>query len=245
MSKQTIIPPDLDDLLEELKNSIFAKMNCIQIGKIETVNLEEQTAEIKIQVKRRVQGSKTVDYPLLVDCPIVVMQGGGAFLEFPVKPGDYCLTFFNDRDIDTWWSTANVSEPPTKRKHSLSDGFALVGINPKTSVLDLSGDKVVLNATGYPLEIKTDKSSVIESNGSIIDGGSGDVDIVTGVATNLNPAARKEDLTIIDGVTDAAFIAWIANVSSVLNGLVPGSVPSIPVTASGKINSGSLGVNIG
>jgi len=31
MSKQTIIPPDLDDLLEELKNSIFAKMNCIQI----------------------------------------------------------------------------------------------------------------------------------------------------------------------------------------------------------------------
>ena len=220
---QTVIPPDLDDVLNELRNSIFANLNCIQIGKIESVNLEEQTAGIQIQVKRKKGDGSIIDYPLLVDRPVIVMQGGGAFLEFPIKAGDFCLILFNGRNIDTWWDTANVTEPPTKRKHSLSDGFALVGINPKTSVLDLSGDKVGLNATGYPLEIKTDQNSVIESNGSIIDGGTGDVDIVTDLATNLNPAARKEDLTLIDGVTDTAFIAWIANVSAVLNGLVPGS----------------------
>ena len=160
MLSQSVVPPDLDDVLAELKTSIFANLNCIQIGKIESINLEEQTAEIQIQTKRKKSDGTTIDYPLLVDCPIIVMQGGGAFLEFPVKTGDFCLIMFNDRNIDNWWSTANVTEPATKRKHSLSDGFALVGINPKNSVLDLSGEKVVLNATGYPLEFKTDQDTI-------------------------------------------------------------------------------------
>ena len=161
MSSQTIIPPELDDVLNDLRNSIFANLNCIQIGKIESINKEEQTVEIQIQMKRTINNEKSVSYPLLVDCPLIVMQGGGAFLEFPVNAGDYCLVLFNDRNIDIWWDTANITEPLTKRKHSLSDGFALVGINPKTSVIGLTGDKVILNATGYPLDIKTDKDITI------------------------------------------------------------------------------------
>lgn len=157
------LTPDLDDVLAGLRNSIFANLNCIQIGKIESVNLQEQTAEIQIQIKRRKANDNIINYPLLVDCPIVVMQGGGAFLEFPIKKGDYCLVLFNDRSIDEWWSTVNVVEPRNRRKHSLSDGFALVGINPKTSVLDLSGDKVVLDATSYPLEVK---GETIQLNGN-------------------------------------------------------------------------------
>jgi len=162
MFEQGIIPPDLDNILNDLKNSIFANLNCVQIGKIEKVN-NNQTVEIQIQVKRRIKGLETVNYPLLVDCPLMVMQGGGAFLEFPVKKGDYCIVLFNDRNIDTWWDTANIKEPLTKRKHSLSDGFALVGINPKTSTLGLSGDKVGLKAVGYDIEITTDKNIIFDN----------------------------------------------------------------------------------
>ena len=148
MSNTQVNPPDLDDVLNLLRNDIFANLNCVQIGKIEKVN-NNQTADIQIQVKRRVPG-KIISYPLLVDCIYFVLQGGGAYLDFPIKKGDYCLVFFNDRDIDDWWETANVKEPRTKRKHSLSDGFAFVGINPKTKILDSDGSIVRLLGTSGP-----------------------------------------------------------------------------------------------
>lgn len=166
MSNQTVTPPDLDDVLGELKNSIFATLNCIQIGKIEKVN-DNQTVEIQLQFKRRVKNSETIDYPVLVDCPYFVLQGGGAFIEMPIKPGDYCIILFNDRNIDTWWDTANVKEPLTRRKHSLSDGLALVGINPVTALLNMAGDIMRLNATGFPFKIETDKK--VEVQGSTVE----------------------------------------------------------------------------
>jgi len=139
--------PDLDDILEQLSNDIFASLNCVQIGKIEKVN-NNQTVEIMIQVKRRVP-TGTINYPMLVDCPYVIMQGGGAYLDMPIQAGDYCLVLFNDRNIDTWWSTANVKEPRDRRKHSLSDGIALVGINPESSSLETDGQVVrLLGASG-------------------------------------------------------------------------------------------------
>lgn len=146
---QTIIPPDMDDLLVEMKNEIFATMNCIQIGKIEKVN-SNQTCEISLQLKRRISGSKIADYPVLVDCPYFVLSGGGAYIDLPVSPGDFCLVLFNDRNIDEWWSTANVKEPQDRRKHNLSDGIALVGIMPETTPLAKDGTFVRVLGTSGP-----------------------------------------------------------------------------------------------
>ena len=148
MSDRPIHEPDFDDVLEELKADIFATLNCVQIGRIEKVN-DNQTVEILIQVKRRVP-TGTINYPILVDCPYVVIQGGGAYLDMPIAVGDYCLVLFNDRNIDIWWSSANVKEPETKRKHSLSDGIALVGLNPQTGTLENNGQLVRLLGQSGP-----------------------------------------------------------------------------------------------
>lgn len=141
---RTRINPDFDDVLSILKNNIFASLNCIQIGKIEEYDTATQTVSVALQVKARSNGDAIIEYPLLVDCPVVVMQGGGAYLEFPIAAGDFCLVLFNDRDMDNWFTAANVTAPKTRRKHSLSDGFALVGINPQTKLLDLDGSVVRL-----------------------------------------------------------------------------------------------------
>ncbi len=212
MSSQTINPPDLDDTLKELKNEIFANINCVQIGKIEKVN-SNQTVEIQIQVKRRVNGDVTKDYPLLVDCPYFVLSGGGAYIDMPIKKGDSCIILFNDRNIDNWWSTENVKEPADRRKHNLSDGIALVGINSSVNPLDNDGTFVRLLGTSGP--------------GSEAE------------------AARKGDATLIDGVTDSVFIAWITTISAAVNALAPGSVPVVPTIATGKISGGSTEVKIG
>ena len=151
----TIMPPDLDDVLAELKNDIFANINCVQIGKIEKVN-SNQTVEIQIQVKRRVNGDITKDYPLLVDCPYIVLSGGNTYLDMPIEKGDKCIILFNDRNIDNWWSTENVKEPADRRKHNLSDGMALIGIGSDVNFFDLSGDAIGLRAKDKKIRLDND-----------------------------------------------------------------------------------------
>jgi hypothetical protein len=152
---KSVKPPDLNMLLMNLKKDIFTNLNCIQIGKIDTYDKVTQSCTIKIQVKRVINDTESKEYPLLVDCPVFVLQGGGAYIDMPIKKDDYCLILFNDRDIDIFWNDENLAEPNTNRKHSLSDGFALVGINSKNSVLSLDGEKVRIITNDYPFEVYT------------------------------------------------------------------------------------------
>lgn len=145
---------DLEDVIFAMKNNIFSTMNCIKIGKIEKVTTSEQTIEAQIQWKVTLEDGTVKRYPLLIDCPFFVLQGGGAFLDMPIKAGDYCILLFNDRDISNWLETGAEVELNTNRKHSLSDAIALVGINPSSSALALDGNKVILDATDFNVEIK-------------------------------------------------------------------------------------------
>ncbi len=66
-----------------------------------------------------------------LECP-VFMPGG---YRVPVQPGDECLIIFGDTAVDSWWASGGVQSPSSLRRHSLSDGFALVGFfsRPRTN----------------------------------------------------------------------------------------------------------------
>lgn len=213
MSDQQIVPPTLEDNLIEMKNETFATLNCVQIGQLQSYDATNQTAEVAIQVKRRVNSTTIADYPVLVDCPVFVLQGGGAYIDMPVRAGDYCIILFNDRNIDTWWDSGNVAEPLTRRKHALSDGMALVGINPRTAVRDLDGSLVRILGTS----------------------GAGSEEF----------AARQNDAIQSSSVEDNVFWSWVTTISSVVNSLAPGSVPTVPTSLTGLITGGSTEVKIG
>lgn len=139
----SIQDPDLRALLQAHKDEVFFGLNCHQVGQIEAFDAASQTARIKLMMQRVVfnkeQGLNAalqltptvVDYPVLVDCPVFVVSGGGAVFTVPVAAGDSCLVLFNDRDIDNWFATGAPAQPNTSRAHSLSDGFALIGFRSK------------------------------------------------------------------------------------------------------------------
>lgn len=130
----SIVRPEITTLLDQLRQEIFSGLNCHQVGQIVSFNPAKQTSTVEIMMNRIV-GSKTVQYPLLVQCPTYVMQGGGGRITFPITPGDSCLVLFNDRSIDTW-SIANTKDvPPTARLHSMSDGLVIVGFRPEANPL--------------------------------------------------------------------------------------------------------------
>lgn len=150
MKPDEMMPPNLKTILDEVKAEIFSTLNCVQVGRVEKITPGEQTVEVSIQIKRLARNGTSSFYPVLVDVPYFILQGGGAYLDMPITPGDYCIVLFNDRNLDVWWSTANVADPPTPRKHSMSDGIAIVGLNPASAPLDMDGDYVRLLGKSGP-----------------------------------------------------------------------------------------------
>lgn len=137
-----VVPPSENDMFDAFKQEIFRDINCARPGVIQSIDLGTQSVTVKLTIKEWIDSTAgvSIEYPILADVPLFVIQGGGAFLELPVKEGDGCLVLFSDRDIDNWWTSGNVGATPnTLRKHSLSDGFALVGLNDKVSPLSLTG----------------------------------------------------------------------------------------------------------
>lgn len=235
---ESIIPPDFDDVLVELKNEIFAQLNCVQIGKISAVN-DNQTVEITLQVKRRVQGDTITSYPVLVDCPYFVLSGGNAYIDLPIQVGDYCLVLFNDRNLDTWWSSENVAEPLTRRKHSLSDGIALIGISPESGAKEMDGTVTrILGPSGPGAELeaarKTDEVKSTATEDATF------WSWITRVNTfNASWISALETLENSGG-TEAGVVAYAVAMQSLL-----ATLATAPVTLTGKITGGSTEVKIG
>lgn len=140
--KTRVIEPSENDTLDAFKDEIFRDLNCVRPGVIQSIDLSVGSVTVKLTIKEWIDSTAgvSIEYPILTDVPLFVLQGSGAFLELPVKKGDSCIVLFSDRDIDNWWISGNEGTTPnTLRKHSLSDGIALVGLNTKAQPLALSG----------------------------------------------------------------------------------------------------------
>lgn len=141
------LPTDLSlkDVLDLWRKQILLDFNCHHIGTIQSFNSVNQTVTVTINyTKTRFEQDPTTglynpvqeNYPILTECPLVILGGGNANLTFPISPGDECLLLFNDRNIDTWFQTGLTAPVATFRLHSISDAVALVGLRSFSNFLD-------------------------------------------------------------------------------------------------------------
>lgn len=195
LAKDSILEPDLEVVLQTLKLDIFRTLNVLRVGKITSFDATRKTAEIQIVFRRVLPNGTIVQHPLLVDCPVVVLQGGGASLQLPIAVGDSCIVLFSDRNLDYWFKTGADGPPLDARCHDLSDGIALVGINPLTSAM------VAISSTEARLISGDAKVAVLldGSEASLIQGAA-EVTAVSGKVRVKNGATDL--LTLIEGLID-------------------------------------------
>lgn len=134
----------LSDLLEMFRKNLLLELNCHAIGTIQEFNKTNQTATVTINYKKVFYKSQSnnsvytpvlVDYPALIDCPVVFPRGLSCGMTYPVNVGDECLVLFNDRDLNTWFSGDSNNEPGTGRLHSMADGIVIVGLFSSVNAL--------------------------------------------------------------------------------------------------------------
>lgn len=134
---QTPNDPQLADLMDQLKREIMLELCSTHVGTIQNFNSSLQTVQATINYAQTffmlndvtgVYAPVLRNYPLLIDCPCIVLGGGSSWINTPIQAGDECLLLFNDRDIDSWFQSGQFGAVATGRTHSFSDAFALVGV---------------------------------------------------------------------------------------------------------------------
>ncbi len=161
--------PELSDVIHKIKSDVGYALNCVQIGTIESFNKLTNTASVSINFKRQLPDGSTLDYPLLCDCPVFILSGGGASIEMPITAGDTCLILFNDRNIDNWFYSGQVTTPANPRAHDISDGICLVGVRALTKAAPMSDKAIRLMGYSKKIAVKNTAASLKTIFDSLLD----------------------------------------------------------------------------
>lgn len=210
---QNFIPqtPDLNLWLRFAMANFAASINCISLGTVDYFDPDKQTVNIAINYLRIIKGGnpnlpnpatndQTSDiylpYPILIRCPLIINQGGGATITMPIKKGDTGIVLFNDREIDTWITTGQTTYPHNLRTHDLSDGIFLSGINnlnnPIVSYdnvnlkISFGGGFITISPTGI-ITIEKGSSSISIDTSNNINISATNVTITGSTQVSINP----------------------------------------------------------
>ena len=145
---------------------------------VKTVDYAKQTLTCQPAIREQMNDGNGnlswVEIPILLDVPFMVYSGGGYCLTLPIKPGDDCLVVFGDCCMDAWWQNGGVQNQVERRRHDLSDGFAIVGFRSQPGVVSgySSGTAQLRNAAGDAvIEISGSTINIRASGGVNISGG--------------------------------------------------------------------------
>lgn len=159
--QDTILEPELTDAQAQLKLDIFRTMNCVAVGEIQSFDSTKKTVTVQHLFKRVLADGTTKSRPILLDVPVLTLQGGGGAITFPITKGDQCLLLFSDRNLDAWYQNGAEAPPFTDRAHDISDGIAIVGLNALTSAVSpYEASAVKLSFGGAIIKLKGGKLSI-------------------------------------------------------------------------------------
>ena len=132
-------------------------------GIIQEFNPATQTATVQVAIREKIRNNdlseQWLNIPLLLDVPVVLPRAGVFILTMPIKKGDECLILFADMCIDAWFSNGGIQNQIEKRRHDLSDAFAIIGV--------WSQPRKVLNYASDSVQLRTEETDPLQGAGYI------------------------------------------------------------------------------
>ncbi|MDF2636580.1 MAG: putative bacteriophage protein [Pelosinus sp.] len=129
---------DKNELYRRMMNEEITGLRVASPGIIQSFNDDAQTVTVQIAIREKININGNITWeeiPELLDVPLIVLGGGGYSVTFPFAQGDECLVVFGDNCMDAWWQSGGIQNQADKRRHDLSDGYAIVGLRSQPRVL--------------------------------------------------------------------------------------------------------------
>lgn len=139
MTMSSRLNPTLADVLDKVTEYRTRQVNTAEPGRIISFDKKHNRAEVELCIKGKllcVDGMETMPAPLLPTVPVLWPRGGGSFITWPLKRGDYCLVVFQKKSIDQWCGKGGTQvDPILDWHHHLSDAVCLPGFYPYPEAL--------------------------------------------------------------------------------------------------------------
>lgn len=171
---------DLKNLLDRFSNALLRKLNCVKVGKINSFDSTNQTANIEIS-----------GYPMLRGVPVSFICGANFSIQVPVEKDDDCIVLFCDTDLDNWVEGNGGKPAFSQDMHGLNGAIAFVGLkNILTKIDNYITNGIRIKYKSGEIEI-TDSGITINGNvtinGTITSSGKiTGTDVTTDSVTSLN-----------------------------------------------------------
>jgi hypothetical protein len=224
--------PDLSEVLQAAISRALGGMFVALPGRVVIYDPSTQTADVQPMVQFPVifeDGSEDVDLlPVLPSVPIAFPRGGGAFITFPIKPGDLVLLVFCDRSIDLYKSGAATVpiNPIDLRQHDLSDAVAIPGFYTLPKALKDAVPSAKDMALGF------------ENGAHVNIKKSGTVEVTTGgLPTSIGGFVALANLVLAELTAIQTFFNTHTHPTAPSG---PVSTPTVPMPAPGPVASTNL-----
>jgi hypothetical protein len=138
-------------------------LRCAIPGIVQSFDPVKQTCVVQIAIQERIAPPLTPgvtgappDWETinpLQDVPIIMMRVPGWSITLPIVAGTECLLIFADMCIDGWWQSGGLQPQMDRRRHDLSDAFALFG--------PWSQPHKLANYSTTSMQIRSDDQSIL------------------------------------------------------------------------------------
>lgn len=160
--KNNLLDNNIADVIDNLIKTIFQNLNCVKIGKIVKFYPEDKTADVQIINKIRDINNNLKDVTILSKCLVV-----GNRVTLPIEEGEDVLILFNDYDLNAYFETGQLQEPYSARKHSLSDGIIICGLNSLINAINYDNTAICLNYPQIKINGNLEVNGNQQNNGNI------------------------------------------------------------------------------
>jgi len=166
----------LQDVMEGVIDDALANIHTATIARVTAVGAT--TISCQPVIARVIEGRRVL-LPEFTQVPPMFMQGGGSYTAHPIAVGDYALLIFTERCFDNWYNDIDNETPLEHRMHDYSDGFAIVGVNPLGSAIEIPTRTTQIGDTlqegNYEHEGNRDQDGNSTINGNLLVNGNFDV----------------------------------------------------------------------
>lgn len=124
--------PSWAQVLQDAFESRLCELHTAIPAKIVSYDSKTGQADVQPLLKRKFKDGEVVDLPVCNAVPVCFPRTLSAYVHLPIKKDDLGLLIFSERSIDRYKTYGGSQDPQDPRKHSLSDGFFMLGGYPLT-----------------------------------------------------------------------------------------------------------------
>ena len=147
----------------------------------------DQTVDVLPLVNDSFDDGTNVEFPPILDVPLIFPSAGGGVLSFPIAVGDTILLIFSQKSLDEWMESRSFGNigftPSDKRRYALNDAIAIPGLYTKHTHLKPNTTDVELKFKGLNLKLTA----------------SGNIELNNGPASSSAVLASSGDVTLSNG----------------------------------------------